>query len=244
MQIPRTSSFTCGLGWAINYDLMKTVIVIPAFNEGVSIEGVVRRVREAGFAEVIVVDDGSDDDTARLAGRAGARVIRHMTNRGAGAATATGLAAARLLGAQVVATLDADGQHDPSEIAKVIDPIVCGKADVSIGVRILDRGRMPVVTRIFNGVGNAATFILSGVRCRDSQSGFRAYGPRALTEIKIRSSGFEFCSETFREISRLDLRLAEVPVRAIYFDGSRNKGQNYATGLETILKLVLRSLMR
>ena len=223
---------------------MEIAVVIPAYNESSSIAGVVGRVLRAGHRRCLVVDDGSEDETAGEARRAGATVVRHLVNRGAGAATRTGLEAAVMLGAEAVATIDADGQHDPAEIAEVLAPVVAGRADLAVGVRRIDRRAMPILTRLFNGVGNAVTWALSGVWCQDSQSGFRAYGPAALARLELRGNRFEFCSETFRELDRHGLRMVEVPVRAIYFPGSHRKGQNYATGLETIFQLVVRSLMR
>ncbi len=223
---------------------MEVAVVIPAFNESASIAGVVGRVLGAGHRRCLVVDDGSEDATASEARRAGALVVRHLANRGAGAATRTGLAAALRLGAEAVVTIDADGQHDPAEIAGVLGPVVAGRADLAVGVRRIGRGAMPRMTRLFNGIGNAVTWILSGAWCSDSQSGFRAYGPAALARLELRGNGFEFCSETFREVRRLGLRMVEVPVRAIYFPDGHRKGQNYATGLETVFQLVVRSLMR
>lgn len=223
---------------------MEIAVVIPAYNESSSIAAVVGRVLRAGHRRCLVVDDGSDDATAEEARRAGALVVRHLANRGAGAATRTGLAAALMLGAEAVATIDADGQHDPAEIAAVLGPVVAGRADLAVGVRRIDRSAMPAFARLFNLIGNAVTYALSGIWCSDSQSGFRAYGPSALKRLELHGNGFEFCSETFRELGRQGLRMAEVPVRAIYFPNGHRKGQNYATGLETVFQLVVRSLMR
>lgn len=223
---------------------MKTAIVIPAFDEAETVGAIVRQAVAKGGDPVIVVDDGSADGTAEAARAAGATVVRHPINRGAGAATSTGLKAALALGAEAVITLDADGQHDPAEIEKLTAVIEEGRADVVVGVRTIGRGRMPVVVRCFNTIANIVTWVISGVWCRDSQSGFRGYSRRALEKIDLRSSGFEFCSEISREVARTKLLLAQVPVTAHYFERGSRKGQNYSTGIETAMRLVIRSLMR
>lgn len=225
-------------------DSQRCVIVIPAYNEAPTVGEVVGLVRKQGFRDVIVVDDGSTDGTADMAKAAGALVVRHPINRGAGAATRTGFEAARQLGADVLVTLDADGQHDPAEISRLMSPLLAGEADVVVGARYLLRGRMPLMTRLFNVIANAVTWALSGVWCSDSQSGFRAYSRRAVERLDIRSSGFEFCSEVSRELKQMRLAMVEVPVTTHYPSQEPDKGQNYSTGLETVLRLFIRSLMR
>lgn len=222
---------------------MKLIAVIPAYDEERTIADVV--ARSMGFcSSVVVVDDGSSDSTVERARKAGAVVVRHQVNRGAGAATVTGLRAAAALGARAVVTLDADGQHDPAEISKVVQPIIDGQADVVIGARLLSRQEMPRLTRVFNSVANIVTYLLSGIWCSDSQSGFRAYSAKAVARIQLRSSGFEICSEISREVARCGFRMVEVPVSAIYPPNSSHKGQNYSTGMETVFRLIVRSLMR
>lgn len=223
---------------------MKTFIVIPAYNEAERIGTVIRGVLSAGFSDIIVVDDGSSDDTSDRAREAGAEVIEHPCNMGVGVASRTGCEVALGLGADAVVMIDADGQHDPAEIKDVLAPVLSGEADVTIGGRLKDRSRMPIVTRFFNFVGNAVTLMLSGIWLSDSQSGFRALSSRALREIEIQSSGFECCTEMVMEVARLKLRLKQVPIRTIYRPEHQAKGQNYSTGLDTVFKLLVRSLMR
>ena len=224
--------------------MAEVVIIIPAFNESSTVAEVVRGAVAAGFKAVVVVDDGSTDGTAKAARQAGARVVRHMVNRGAGAAVQTGLEAALVLGAGVALTLDADGQHDPSEIGRVLGPVLEGKADLCVGARLVDRRRMPAIVRLFNQAANIVTWALCGRWYKDSQSGFRAWSRRAMESITIASSGYEFCTEIAREAARYKLKVTEVPVTAIYSKRTAMKGQGYATGLETIFKLMVRSLMR
>jgi len=223
---------------------MKTIIVIPAFDEAVRIGRLVEAVRRAGYSDVLVVDDGSADDTARAARSAGAMVASHCCNRGAGAASRTGWEAALRMGADAVVQLDADGQHDPAEIAAVLAPVLSDEADMTIGGRLKGRSRMPVVTRLFNFIANAITYMLSGIWLADSQSGFRGISRGALERMEVETSGFEFCTEMVMEAARLGLRIEQVPITTVYRPEHQAKGQNYSTGLSTVFKLMVRSLMR
>lgn len=220
-------------------------VVIPAYNEEATIAEVIRSCIAAGFPDVIVVDDGSADATASEAREAGARVVRHPINRGAGAATETGLEIARHLGMRFVVITDADGQHDPSDLRRLLSAVEGDGADIAIGSRFLDPGNtIPVLRRAFNAVANVITFALTGIRTSDSQSGMKAFGPQALDKVRIRTDGFEFCTEIFQEIGYHGLRFVEVPVTVRYDEASMRKGQNFSTGLSTVAKLFLRSLMR
>jgi glycosyltransferase involved in cell wall biosynthesis len=219
------------------------VAVIPAYNEAKRIAAVVERAR-AHVDDVLVVDDGSTDDTGAVSRAAGARVVRHLQNLGAGGATMTGIEAARRLGATVVVTLDADGQHDPAEIPLLLKPIEEGRADIVFANRFGRRNRIPLIRRVFNGLGNILTFAAAGKWVSDSQSGFKAFGPLALKEVDLRMSGFEFCTEIVREAARHRWRVAEVPTKVIYSEYTMAKGQSFSNGVKTALKILLRSFLR
>lgn len=222
---------------------MTVVAVIPAYNEASRIASVVEAAR--GFVDrVIVVNDGSSDDTAKNAEAAGALVVSHTTNCGAGAATMTGLEAARRLGASVAITLDADEQHDPRDIPALLEPIKNDTADLALANRFGKRNSIPLVRRVFNRLGNIVTLFATGRFVSDSQCGFKAFGPRALTEVDLRMSGFEFCTEIVRESVQHHWRVAQVPVKVIYSEYSLAKGQSFANGVRTAAKILLRSFLR
>ena len=153
------------------------VAVIPALNEASRIARVIRDAKRYADA-VVVVDDGSTDETATVAGREGARVIRHIQNGGAGAATMTGIEAARALDATIIITLDADGQHDPSDIPLLLKPVQEGRADIVFANRFGQRNKIPWIRRIANSLGNAVTFLSTGRWVPDSQCGFKVFGPQ------------------------------------------------------------------
>jgi glycosyltransferase involved in cell wall biosynthesis len=153
-------------------------VVIPAFNEGDSVDRVIGKIRELRpQAEIIVVDDGSKDDTSETARRAGARVIRHPYNKGNGAAVKTGLRAAH---GDVVLLLDADGQHPPEDIVKVLKPI--GEYDLVVGARTR-QSDSALIRDIGNGMFNGLASYLAGREIPDLTSGFRAMKREMIMEF-------------------------------------------------------------
>ncbi|TAL19595.1 glycosyltransferase family 2 protein [Patescibacteria group bacterium] len=221
---------------------MKVIAVIPAWNEERTIREVVRSV--SAYALPLVVDDGSADRTAELALAAGARMVRHAVNRGLGAALGTGLKAALMLGAEIIFTFDADGQHDAADIPAVLAPIRERRADAVIGSRLLAPQGMPWIRHIANKLGNLATLALFGARVSDSQSGFRAFSRLAAEGLTIRTDGMEVSSEIAAQIRENGCRLVEVPIRAVYTDYSLSKGQSFFVGLWTLGKLFIHRVRR
>ncbi len=224
---------------------MKIVIIIPAYNEEENIQAMVASCREVGFHNILVVDDGSTDHTAARAREAGAMVVSHIINRGVGAATQTGLEAAKLLHADIVVTIDADSQHKPQDIKKLIDALTEKNSDIAIGSRFLNgENNIPVMRQVFNRIANIITFLLAGIMLTDSQSGLKAFSRRALDTIQLSANGFEFSSEIIREAQHYNLKITEVPVAVEYTPYSLSKGQNLSTGLTTVFRLIIRTLMR
>lgn len=222
---------------------MHSWIVIPAYNESVAVGGVITTLKDAGFDYILVVDDGSDDTTAEICIAAGARVVRHMINRGVGAATVTGMMVAFAEGADAVVTFDADGQHNVTDIANIIRPIADKDADVVLGYR-KGFAHMPLLRKIANIVGNIVTWLVSGIWVRDSQSGLRAYSRKSFETMDLHANGYEFCSEVIRELHHHNLSFKQVPITVKYTEHSLSKGQSFDVGIGTLMKLVVRSLMR
>jgi UDP-N-acetylglucosamine---dolichyl-phosphate N-acetylglucosaminyltransferase len=223
----------------------KTCIVIPAYNEETEIAKVIKGLKKEGYNDIIVVNDGSKDKTKETAEKENVIVISHIVNRGLGGALGTGISAALKEGADNIVTFDADGQHNPKDIKKLIAPIKNGKADAVIGSRLLNPEGMPHIRRIANNIGNIITYALFGLWTTDSQSGLRAFSRDAGEKIKIRTNKMEVSSEIIKEIHKNKLRFMEVPIEAIYTNYSLSKphGQGFITGLKTLFKLILRKLM-
>jgi glycosyltransferase involved in cell wall biosynthesis len=194
----------------------RVVAIIPAHNEERFIGSVVLMTRR--FADmVIVVDDGSSDSTAEVAAAAGAKVLRHPQNQGKAQALNTAFQAARQTTAQVVVTLDADGQHRPQELEAVVAPVLRGEADVVIGSRYLSHNCLVPRHRIWgHRFFNWLTHTTSGVRTTDSQSGYRAFSPRAVSYADFHSHGFSVEAEMQFIAGQQALRVVEVPVSMLY----------------------------
>lgn len=222
---------------------MKTIVVIPAYNEAKTIGAVLNAVRP--FVDMIVViDDGSADATRAIAKRHGAAVYRHAVNRGLGASLGTGIAAALVMDADIIVTMDADGQHRAEDIASLVAPLEERRADVVLGVRTKDRAHMPFARRIANGCANCLTWMLFGIWTSDSQSGFRAFSRHAAEQLDIKGDRMEVSSEILSETKRLGFRFAEVPIVPIYTAYSLSKGQGVREGLRTLERLLVRRFFR
>ena len=220
---------------------MNLTVIIPAYNEEKHIGEVVQGVKK--YTEnIIVIDDGSEDRTSEIAQKRGAKVYRHFINRGLGGALGTGIKAALLAGADVMITLDADGQHDPEEIPHLLKPIIEGKADVVIGSRFLKTQKMPLFRRMGNYFFNFITLFLFGVKTTDSQSGMRVFNKKAAENLEIYTNGMEVSSEILKEIQTHQLKLTEVPIKSIYTAYSLSKGQGFIPGLKTLIKLFILKL--
>jgi glycosyltransferase involved in cell wall biosynthesis len=222
----------------------RVVVVIPAYNEERTIVEVIRGLKQHGFTTLIVIDDGSSDRTGELASREGVIRLRHILNRGLGGALGTGIDAALRLGAEVIVTFDADGQHDPNDIMKLLAPIEVEEAEVVIGSRMLDPQGMPYRRRMANWIANVVTYLLFGAWTTDSQSGLRAFSSRAAARMHIITTGMEVSSEIIAETVKNRLQWKEVPVKAIYTDYSLSKGQSFSVGLQTLMKLILAKVQR
>jgi glycosyltransferase involved in cell wall biosynthesis len=225
-------------------------VVIPAYNEaqviGATLAALPARIEGADQVTVVVVDDGSSDNTAEIVRACGDErvvLLRHALNRGLGGALGTGLEYARRNGADFAVTYDADGQHAPDDIPKVIAPLIAGKAQAVIGSRLLTRKGMPWYRIVGNFGLNIITFFFFGVWTTDSQSGLRAFSRAALEKLELRNDRMEVSSEFIREIRRKKLKFTEVPIQAIYTDYSLAKGQSNWNAFNIIFRLFLQRLM-
>jgi len=198
-------------------DLSRVVVIIPAFNEERNVGSIVLRLRQV-IDIVIVVNDGSRDATAEVARLAGARVVSHLTNSGYGAALRTGFTAALEQQATAVVLMDADGQHRVEDVRDVVEPILADEADVVVGSRFADsRTRVPPVRRMAQHGLTWLSNVGSGVKLTDSQSGMRAFSPRAVSALLLKSTSMAAASEMQFLASDANLRVREVPIEVRYF---------------------------
>lgn len=219
----------------------KIYIVIPALNEEKVIQEVIMEIKKAGYENIIVVDDGSKDNTYSKAQEIlGNLVFRHKINRGKGAATKTGIEAAKVLGADIIVTFDGDGQHDPTDIPKLTKPIEFDNFDVVLGTRLISPEGMPAHKILANKIGNFFTWYFYGLWVTDSQSGFRAYSRHACELINTQSDRYEYDSEVIREIKKYNLKFKEIPIAVRYTAYSMGKiqKQSFLNGLKTLYKMI------
>lgn len=199
----------------------KIAIFIPAYNEERTVGSVVLLAKKYG--QVYVIDDGSDDRTAEIARKAGAKIITHAKNMGYGAALKSALAAARKLDAGAFVFMDADGQHDASEIPSVAAPVLEGKADLCQGSRFLGKFiSAPVGRREGVALINKLTSAHDGKMEVDAQCGFRAISKKAAGIVVVGADGYAGCSEVVSSAQDAGLRVAEAPVHVKYFPERNN----------------------
>ena len=195
---------------------MRLCAIIPALNAERTVAKVVAETRQH-IEPVLVVDDGSRDATGEVARAAGATVLRHEVNRGKGAALKTGFAWALENGCDGVITLDADGQHLPSEIPKFI--AAQDQGDLIIGGRSHLFNQMLPRRRMANRFSAWCIAKCSGARVTDSQSGFRLYSASLLRAIKLRTDGFDMESEVIVRAGRRGFRIVTIPIELGFVDG-------------------------
>lgn len=224
--------------------MRRVCVVIPAYNEATVIGEVVKSAREvflkskkAYDIDIVVVNDGSKDETANEAKKGGAIVINHILNSGAGSATLTGLAYARQHNYDIAATMDADGQHAPDDVLEGIKSIDQGNADLLIGSRLIDSRGMSKIKVLGNKGLSLFTYLLFGINVTDSQSGLRIFSKRAIDGLQWKSTGYEFCSEMIWRAKQARMSVSEYPIKAIYTDYSRAKGQNNWNAINIVKRL-------
>ena len=205
-------------------------ILIPAFGAARTIEAIVKGALAHGH-DLLVVDDGSLDGSGEAAAAAGARVIRHGTNRGKGAALATGFASHLARGAAAVITLDADGQHDPGEIPRFVDRFRQDRPDLIIGARLEAFAVMSGGRRFGNRFSTAAVRFFRGPRLPDTQCGFRLYSRAFLEKTRFRRRRYDAEIELLMRAASGGHRVASLPIRTPSPDGRETS--HYRPWLDT-----------
>lgn len=225
---------------------MLTIIVIPAHNEAATITDIVRRTRQQAEA-VIVVDDGSSDDTAALAEAAGACLLRQTVNQGKGVALWLGMREALAQGADAVITLDADGQHCPEDIPKLL-AVTQHQADrLIIAARLEHRERAPSLRRFANGMADFWISWAAGYPIRDTQSGFRLYPATFLRRADAPAGerrGFAFESALLIQAAQLGCYPVMVAIKTLYLPQGRPSHYRPWRDTGRIIVLVARTLFR
>ncbi len=218
--------------------------VIAAYNEGERLAVTLAALLPV-CCNVVVVDDGSRDDTAAVARRFPVWVLRHPINRGQGAALQTGLDFALAKGAEVLVTFDADNQHDAADLPAVIAPVLAGTADVALGSRFLGRAEnIPASRRLVLKLGVLFTRFVSRIAVTDTHNGFRAFSRAAAARLRITQDRMTHASEILDEIRTLGLRYVEVPVTIRYSDATLAKGQSSWNAVRVAWQFLIGKVIR
>src|SRR5437870_9805330 len=210
----------------------KILVAIPAFNEGPTIGSVVLKARQFA-SEVVVVDDGSLDDTAETAALAGAHVIQHARNLGKGLAIRSAWLYAREHAPEVFVLLDGDHQHDPNDIPRLVEKVLSDKSDVVIGVRWGKTSRMPMYRRLGKRALDYATAAAAkNGLLTDSQSGYRVFSRHAVESLEPTEDGLSIESQLLLEAQERNLRIEEVSIDSRYdLDGSTISAGKHGTSV-------------
>ena len=223
---------------------MTVFIVVPVFNEAPVLRQVVEELLLL-YPHVLIVDDGSTDHSSETVEGLPVLRIRHLVNRGQGAAIQTGIQLAIAKGADAVVTFDADGQHDPRDIEKLLGPIEAGEADAVLGSRFLEKGpRLPPGRRLLLKGAIFFTRLTTGLPITDAHNGLRAFSRKGASKIVFKMDRMAHASELFEILSKEKLRYQEVPVNIRYTPYSLRKGQGGWDLLKILWSLAERSFLR
>ena len=196
---------------------MKITVGIPAYNEEKNIAKIISQIKEI-TSSIIVCDDHSTDDTNKIAKSMGVDVITHSRNMGYGSAIKSIFAKAKEIDSDILVTMDADGQHRIEDLKKILEPVLSGTVDICIGSRFLEKNveNVPSYRKVGIKVLTKLTNVSLKESITDSQSGFRAYAKKAISEIIPTESGMAISNEILLKASNLNLRIGEVPIVVLY----------------------------
>ncbi|MFT6002552.1 MAG: glycosyltransferase involved in cell wall biosynthesis [Flavobacteriales bacterium] len=217
-----------------DFNKSEVLIILPAYNEGQIIHKVLESIKSEGYYNICVVDDGSNDQTAKEVLKSNVQLLQHPINRGAGAAVQTGIAFAKKRSFEYAILMDSDGQHMPEDIEELYLKMQDSNADIVIGNRFsLKKNVVPRHRIAYNRMANIFTNIFCKRSYNDTQSGFRLLNRKSIEMIQLKNRGFGFCSEMLIFAEKANLRVEETPIQVLYTDYSLNKGQNLMEGVRT-----------
>lgn len=213
-------------------------VIMSAYNESQELRVGVEKIQKLGFKNIIVIDDGSKDDTYDvMMSLKGIYALSHKINRGQGAGLQTGITFALKQGAKYIVVLDADGQHSAEEIDRLVAPVINGECDIAIGTRFrgdTSKSNVPLIKKIFLRFGIFTLWFLFGLYLTDSQNGFKAMNAKAAKSMKFMFDKYEYCSEIVDIIKINKLKVLEVPVTVIYTEHSLADGQKLSNSVMII----------
>ena len=222
-------------------DKSNICIIVPIYNEDKVVRGIAKALVDEKYT-VLIVDDGSSDNSLKVISDLPVYTLKHSTNFGQGAALQTGFEFAKKNpNLEIFVTFDSDGQHQPKDIDNVVLPIKENRADIVFGTRFQDdKTKMPILKRIILKLAVKYTNLSTGVPLTDAHNGFRAMNRRALEEMNLNVNGMAHASEIVATAHRANLITAEVPVEILYTKYSKAKGQSILNSINILADLFLR----
>jgi len=216
-------------------------MVIAAYNEEHSLPKVVAELKQAGYHNIVAVDDGSRDNTFEAGTKAGATMLQHVINRGQGASLRTGMEYALQQGADIIVTFDADGQHRIEDLLPIIQPVADERVDITFGSRFLKKTSMPLMRRILLKGSILVVWLFYGVKMTDAHNGFRAMSRYAAQKIDIRADRMAHASEFIEEVHRKQLRHKEIPVVIRYTKETLKRGHgSFAQAFKILSNMIMK----
>jgi polyprenyl-phospho-N-acetylgalactosaminyl synthase len=225
--------------------MKETCIVIAAYNEEKNIANVVNSLKQEGYNNLIVVDDGSKDNTFQIAKQNGATALKHIVNRGQGAALQTGMTFALKNGADFIVHFDADGQHDSKEIKSMLMPLQSKETEITLGSRFLKKQKIPFTRKLMLKGGIIAVWAIHGIKLSDTHNGFRAFTKKAAKRIIITADKMEHASEILEKIKKYQIPYKEIPVTITYNEETLKngrKGQGQFDSIKILIKMIIRKI--
>jgi len=221
-----------------------TYVVIAAYNEAAGLGDVLSALNGL-YPNVVVVDDGSRDGTFEVAVEAGVHTLRHLVNRGQGAALQTGLEYSLRAGAKYLVTFDADGQHRVQDVARMIGPLVRDECDVTLGSRFLGEAiNLPFTRRVTLRLGVVFTRFFSRVKLTDTHNGIRGFSRAAAAKVEITLDRMAHANEIIDQIRESNLRFQEVPVQIRYTDRSLSMCQSSWSAVRIAVQYIANRIAR
>lgn len=214
-------------------------ITIPLYNDAKMILKVIKSLKDKGFNNIVVVDDGSKDNGYEVVKKnTDVIVTKHIINRGQGAALQTAMEIAIEKGAKYIVHFDSDGQHDVKDIDHMLNTLIEGKYDIVLGSRFLQENKIPLKKRILLKGGIVFTYILSQIWLTDVHNGLRVMTVETAKKLNLQHDRMEHASEILDKIKVLNLKYTEVPVTIHYTKYSMSKGQSISNSINIAFKLI------
>jgi polyprenyl-phospho-N-acetylgalactosaminyl synthase len=220
-------------------------IVIAAYNEGKNIIKTLGDLKSEHYTNIVVVDDGSKDDTYNIAKSQGIIALKHIVNRGQGAALQTGMTYALKSGAEYIIHFDADGQHNAKEIKNILSPLKLKQSQVTLGSRFIRKQKIPFARKIILKGAILIIWMFYGLKLTDAHNGFRGFTKNAAKKVIITSDRMEHASEIIEKIKQNKIKYKEVPVTITYTKEhlkNGRKGQGKFDSIKILLKMILKKI--